>query len=140
MSRRWVRIGVVVTCVAGACAKNPPAPRAEVDERPLISADRLGDGDAPEPAAAPQGQARDQEQEDDRYFSPAEHEAMAAQGYEVKIDDRIVTQTRIQPAESADDEPKGPWGRAMDTIGKGFVAVASVLLPLAAAVAPFLLM
>ena len=134
MGRRWVTVAVAVACVAAACAKNPPVPQAEVDEVPLISAERLGDADAPEPALE-----HDSALEEARYLSPAEHEAMASQGYEPEIDDRIVTQTRIQPAASEQEGPKGPWGRAMDTMGRGFVAVASVLLPLAAAVAPFLL-
>jgi len=120
-------VGVAVATVWWAT--NAPATSDEADTRPLISAERLGEADAPEPA-----------DEDQHYLSPAERDALAAQGYELEIDDRIVTQTRIQPsAAEGDDKPKGPWGRAMDTAGKGMVAVASVVLPIAAAVAPFFL-
>jgi hypothetical protein len=126
-------VGVAATCVVVACAKNPPEPSAEVDDRPLIAAERLGDADAPEPVLEHESAL-----EDERYLSPAEHEALAAQGYEPKIDDRIVTQTRVQES-MAEKEAKGPWGRAMDNVGRGFVAIASVLLPLAAFVAPFFL-
>jgi len=35
----------------------------------------------------------------------------------------LVTQTRIQPPRSDKDEPKGRWGRAMDTVGRATVAV-----------------
>lgn len=99
---------------------------------PAISAERLGDPDAPDPAMDAHN----------HYLSPAEREALAAQGYELQIDDSIVTQTRIQPsqAETEPVEPKGAWGRTMDTVGKGMVAVASVAIPLAMAVAPFFLM
>jgi hypothetical protein len=120
-------VGFVVAALW--CATNSPATSdEEADTAPLLSAERLGDADAPEPVG-----------EDEHYLSPAEREALAAQGYELEIDDRVVTQTRIQPAKSEKDGPKGPWGRAMDTIGKGTVAVASVVLPLAAFVAPFFL-
>lgn len=108
------------------------APSADADDRPLISADRIGPQDEDEPA---------RDDEDDHYLSPAERDALAAQGYELEIDDTIVTQTRIQPSErdTKPVEKKGAFGRAMDSVGKGMVAVASVALPLAAAVAPFFL-
>lgn len=124
MGRRWMVVGFVVGALW--CATNSPATSdEEAGAAPLISAERLGDADAAE--------------EDEHYLSPAEREALAAQGYELEIDDRVVTQTRIQPAKSEKDGPKGPWGRAMDTMGKATVAVASVVLPLAAFVAPFFL-
>jgi hypothetical protein len=133
MGRRWLKVGVAVAGILAVSAKNPPEPRADGgDELPLISAERLGDADAPEPPAnAPAV-------EDERYLSPAEHEALEAQGYDLAIDDRTVTQTRVQPAKS-DTEPKGKWGRAMDHMGKGFVAVASVAVVVGAAIAPFFL-
>jgi hypothetical protein len=115
---------VTMWCAANSLATSDD----DADTVPLISAERLGDADAPEPAA-----------DDQHYLSPAERDALAAQGYELEIDDRVVTQTRIQPSRSEKEPPKGRWGRAMDTIGKGTVAVASVVLPLAAAVAPFFL-
>ena len=119
-------VGAVLCCA-------PNAPAGDDDDRePLISAERLGDADAPERAAP----------EEEHELSPAERDALAAQGYELEIDDTIVTQTRIQPPASADAKnakPKGSFGRTMDTVGRGMVAVASVLLPLAAAVAPFFL-
>jgi hypothetical protein len=120
-------VGLAV--VALWCAANSLATGDDdADTLPLISAERLGEADAPEPA-----------DEDEHYLSPAERDALAAQGYELEIDDRVVTQTRIQPAKSEKEGPKGPWGRAMDTMGKATVAVASVVLPVAAAVAPFFL-
>jgi hypothetical protein len=116
-------VGAVLWCA-------PKAPASDDEPLPLISAERLGDADAAEPAAP----------EDEHYLSPAEREALAAQGYELEIDDTIVTQTRIQPpAGEKDDKHKGAFGRTMDSVGRGMVAVASVLLPLAAAVAPFFL-
>jgi hypothetical protein len=114
------------------------APRVGADDDadsapPLISAERLGDADAPEAAM----------DDDAHYLSPAERDALAAQGYELEIDDTIVTQTRIQPPlgeqQKKDAKPKGAFGRAMDSVGRGMVAVASVAIPLAAAAAPFLL-
>jgi hypothetical protein len=98
------------------------APAEDGHAAPLISAERLGDADAAEPGA----------DANNHYLSPAEREALAAQGYDLQIDDTIVTQTRIQPsqAETEPVEPKGAFGRAMDSVGKGMVAVASVALPL----------
>jgi hypothetical protein len=129
MGRGWIVVGLVAALLW--CAPSF-APSADADDRPLISADRIGPRDDDEPA-------RDS---DDHYLSPAERDALAAQGYELQIDDKIVTQTRIQPSqkETEPTEPKGPIGRAMDSVGKGMVAVASVALPLAIAVAPFFLM
>lgn len=121
-------VGLVGTLLWWAPALAP----AGGDDLPLLSAERLGDADAPEPDPGAE----------DHYLSPAERDALAAQGYELEIDDTIVTQTRIQPSQAEADkakEPKGAFGRAMDSIGKGMVAVASVALPLAAAVAPFFL-
>jgi hypothetical protein len=127
IGRRWMAVGVVGALLW--CAPNVPA-SDDADRLPLISAERLGDADAAEPAAP----------DDQHYLSPAEREALAAQGYELEIDDTIVTQTRIQPPESEQKaERKGGFGRTMDSVGRGMVAVASVLLPLAAAVAPFFL-
>jgi hypothetical protein len=108
------------------------APAQQHQAPPEFSADRLGDPDGGEPGA----------DANNHYLSPAEREALAAQGYELQIDDTIVTQTRIQPSQQETEppaEPKGAFGRAMDSVGKGMVAVASVALPLAAAVAPFFL-
>lgn len=126
VSRRWIVVGLVATALWYA----PGVPAAD-DEDPLpaFSAQRLGDADAPEPAP-----------EEEHYLSPAEREALAAQGYELQIDDTIVTQTRIQdPKGPKDEAPKGTFGRTMDKMGRGMVAVASVVVPLAAAVAPFFL-
>jgi hypothetical protein len=128
---RW-RVAAAFAVAAVLSVENPAAPRADTEDDtwPVISAERLGEADAPEPAP----------EADDHYLSPAERDALAAQGYELEIDDRIVTQTRIQPARSEqDDKPKGRFGRTMETMGRGMVAVASVVLPIAAAVAPFLL-
>jgi len=128
IGRGWMAVGLVGAVLW--CAPSAPA-GDEDDTLPLISAERLGDADAAEPA-----------DEDQHELSPAERDALAAQGYELEIDDTIVTQTRIQPPASADTKnakPKGAFGRTMDTVGLGMVAVASVLLPLAAAVAPFFL-
>lgn len=124
-------VGAVLWCA-------PSAPADDDDPLPLISAERLGDADAPEPDA----EAEPADEADAHYLSPAERDALAAQGYELEIDDTIVTQTRIQPAlgeKQKDSKPKGAFGRAMDSVGRGMVAVASVALPLAAAVAPFFL-
>jgi hypothetical protein len=128
IGRRWMAVGVVGAVLW--CAPNAPASDGD-EPLPLISAERLGDADAAGPADA----------ETQHELSPAEREALAAQGYELEIDDTIVTQTRIQPpsGEQKDAKPKGSFGRTMDTVGRGMVAVASVLLPLAAAVAPFFL-
>ena len=123
MRRGWIAVGLVAAmlwCLPGF------APAADEDDgQPLISASRIGPQDG----------------ESNHYLSPAERDALAAQGYDLEIDDTIVTQTRIQPSqkETQPEEPKGAFGRAMDSVGKGMVAVASVALPLAAAVAPFFL-
>jgi hypothetical protein len=121
---------VLVVALVWCAPRLAPADGSQ-DSLPLISAERLGDADAPDPGDDAQN----------HYLSPAEREALAAQGYELQIDDHIVTQTRIQPseAETKPTEHKGSFGRAMDSVGKGMVAVASVALPLAAAVAPFFL-
>jgi len=123
MRRGWIAVGLaaaVLWCVPSF------APADEDDGTPLISASRIGP----------------QEDDSNHYLSPAEREALTAQGYELEIDDDIVTQTRIQPSQKETQppaEPKGAFGRTMDSVGKGMVAVASVALPLAAAVAPFFL-
>jgi hypothetical protein len=114
------------------CTTSSRATDDEAGTAPIISAERLGDADAPEPGP-------EVEVEEEHYLSPAEREALAAQGYELEIDDTIVTQTRIQPSKAEKEKPKGPWERRMDTVGRGMVAVASVVVPLAAAVAPFFL-
>jgi hypothetical protein len=112
------------------CATRQPDLLAAGDEElPTFSAERLGDGDEPDAPAAV---------EEERYLTPAEREALAAQGYEPRIDDRVTTQTRVEPPASEAKE-KGAWGRAGDHIGRGFVAVASVALVVGAAVAPFFL-
>lgn len=125
---RAVRTIVAVALLVCA-AQQPDLFAADDDDLPAFSAERLGDGDEPDalPAA-----------EEERYLTPAEREALAAQGYEPRIDDRVTTQTRIEPAKSEAKE-KGAWGRAGDHIGRGFVAVASVALVVGAAVAPFFL-
>jgi hypothetical protein len=128
MGRGWIAVGFGMALVWCAPAL---APAEEQQALPLISAERLGDADAPDPDV----------DTNNHYLSPAEREALAAQGYNLQIDDTIVTQTRIQPPQSKTEpvEPKGAFGRAMDTVGKGMIAVASVAIPLAAAVAPFFL-
>jgi len=119
----------IVAIAALVCAaQQADLQAAESDELPAFSAERLGDGDEPDAAPVP---------DDERYLTPAEREALAAQGYEPRIDDRV-TQTRVEPPASEAKE-KGPWGRAGDHIGRGFVAVASVALVIGAAVAPFFL-
>jgi len=126
MGRGWIAVGLVAALVW--CMPS----FAPADDRPLISADRIGPRDDDEPA----------QDSDDHYLSPAERDALAAQGYELQIDDTIVTQTRVQPSKRETEpeaEPKGSFARTMDSVGKGMVAVASVALPLAAAVAPFFL-
>lgn len=133
MVRRAMTVGVAAALAAVACASRQPDPLAEVDTRPLVSADRLGDADAPEP---PPVAATDPVE--DRYLTPAERDALAAQGYEPRIDDRVVTQTRVEPPKNG-SEQKGPWGRAADHMGRGFVAIASVAMVIGAAVAPFFL-
>jgi len=125
-------VGVGLAATILACARYAPEVSDRPDDFPEMSAARLGDADAPE--TAPVDAAAGLEE---RYLTPAEREALASQGYEPSIDDHVVTQTRIEPARK--DAPKGPVGRAMDHLGKGFVAVASVALVVGAAVAPFFL-
>ena len=121
--------GMVAIALLVCATQQPNLFASEDDELPVFSAERLGDGDAPDaPAAAAE----------ERYLTPAEREALAAQGYEPRIDDRVTTQTRVQPSASEAKE-KGAWGRAGDHIGRGFVAFASVALVVGAAVAPFFL-
>src|SRR6185436_5751541 len=78
MGRGWIGVGLVAALLW--CTPSF-APSADADDRPLISADRIGPQDDDEPA-------RDS---DDHYLSPAERDALAAQGYELQIDDKIVT-------------------------------------------------
>jgi hypothetical protein len=108
-----------------ACAQQQPEPEAEA--LPELSAERLGDADTPDEVVP----------DDQRYLTPAEREALAAQGYEPAIDDRMTTQTRVQPPRGEPGKTKTE--RTMDHMGRGFVAFASVAMVVGAAVAPFFL-
>ena len=115
--------GVVGMVVLLACASPSPAPVA--NQRP--SADQL--------------EALEPEDSYAHFLSPAERQALAAQGYDLEIDD--TTELAESSASDRDDgerrEPKGRVGRAMDHAGRALVSVASVALTVGAAIAPFFL-
>jgi hypothetical protein len=133
---RW-QVGLVVLAIAtwGGCAKQEPEPA------PKITAERLGEPESALDAAA-EAEALDPHPDDSVWagLTPAERQALADQGYEIRIDEADREALRAEREEHVEESQKGSFGRAMDHVGRASVSVAAVAMSVGMMIAPFFLM